>query len=251
VVYVKKCFPHSMSTPEEAFTGNKPDVSHFKIFGSSVYVHLTKNARNKQELTAKVGIFVGYTETPHNYCVYFPNYKMIVMRQDIKFDEGKAMHLSLEREIDLHVEEELLVPKDESQDVDQPHEEVHGVEEATHEDPSIRNGLKQAPQSWYTRIDSYFTELGFTKSEADANLYQIVVDGRILIIVLYVDDLILTGDEKLIHSCNEDLTKEFEIKDMGLLHYFLGLKIWQRDGQPFVFQGKYTREILGKFHMDG
>ena len=45
---------------------------------------------------------------------------MNVMRQDIKFDEGKAMRLSLERELDLHVEEELLVPKDESLDVDQP-----------------------------------------------------------------------------------------------------------------------------------
>jgi hypothetical protein len=70
-------------------------------------------------------------------------------------------------------------------------------------------GLKQAPRAWYTRIDSYFIGLGFTKSEADANLYQIVVEGKLLIIVLYVDDLILTGDEQLIH-------------DLGLLHYFLG-----------------------------
>jgi hypothetical protein len=42
----------------------------------------------------------------------------------------------------LHAEEELLVLKDESQDVDQPHKEVHGVEEATHVEPSIRNGRK-------------------------------------------------------------------------------------------------------------
>jgi hypothetical protein len=88
-------------------------------------------------------------------------------------------------------------------------------------------GLKQAPHAWYTRIDNYFTGLGFTKSEADANLYQIVVEGKILIISLYVDDLILTGDEQLIHSCKDDLAKEFEMKDLGLLHYFLGLEIWQ------------------------
>ena len=88
-------------------------------------------------------------------------------------------------------------------------------------------GLKQAPRAWYTRIDSYFTGLGFTKSEVDANLYQIVVEGKLLIIFLYVDDLILTGDEKLIHSFKDDLEKEFEMKDMGLLHYFLGLEIWQ------------------------
>ena len=86
-------------------------------------------------------------------------------------------------------------------------------------------GLKQAPHAWYTWIDSYFTGLGFTKSEADANLYQIVVEGKLLIIVLYVDDLILTGDEQLIHSCKEDLAKEFEMKDLGLLNYFLGLEI--------------------------
>ena len=86
-------------------------------------------------------------------------------------------------------------------------------------------GLKQAPRAWYTRIDSYFTRLGFTESEADANLYQIVVEGKLLIIVLYVDDLILTGDEQLIHSCKVGLAKEFEMKDLCLLHYFLGLEI--------------------------
>jgi hypothetical protein len=80
---------------------------------------------------------------------------------------------------------------------------------------------------------------------------KLVVEGKLLIIVLYVDDLILTGDEKLIHSFKEDLAKEFEMKDIGLLHYFLGLEIWQRDGEIFVSQGKYAREILGKFHMEG
>ena len=86
-------------------------------------------------------------------------------------------------------------------------------------------GLKQAPCAWYTQIDNYFIGLGFTKSETNANLYQIVVEGELLIIVLYVEDLILTGDEQLIHSCKEDLAKEFEMKDMGILHYFLGLEI--------------------------
>jgi hypothetical protein len=92
--------------------------------------------------------------------------------------------------------------------------------------------------------------LGFTKSEADANLYHILVEGKLLIIVLYVDDLILTGDEKLIRSCKEDLAREFEMKDMGLMHYFLGLEVWQGDGELFVSQGKYANEILQRFCMD-
>ena len=68
-----------MSTPEEAFTGKKSDVSHFKIFGSSVYVHVTKNTRKKLKSTAEVGIFLGYIETPHNYRVYFQNSRLTVV----------------------------------------------------------------------------------------------------------------------------------------------------------------------------
>jgi len=47
-----------------------------------------------------------------------------------------------------------------------------------------------------------------------------------LIIVLCVDDLIITSDEKLIKSCKEDLATKFEMKDMGLMHYFLGIEVW-------------------------
>ena len=83
--------------------------------------------------------------------------------------------------------------------------------------------LKQETCAWYTRIENYYTRMGFTKSEADANLYHIVVEGKLFIIVLYVDDLIVTVDENIINSCKEDLAREFEMKDMGLMHYFLGL----------------------------
>ena len=81
---------------------------------------------------------MGYTETPHNYRVYFPDSRKTGVRRDIKFHEEKAMKCLLEREPHLHADEELLVPKDELQDVDQPQEEVHGVEETTHAAPTIR-----------------------------------------------------------------------------------------------------------------
>eukprot|EP00253_Pinus_taeda_P024908 PITA_24908 len=111
-------------------------------------------------------------------------------------------------------------------------------------------GLKQAPCAWYIEINSYFTELGFTKSETDANLYHIMVEGKPLIIVLYVDDQNLTGDDQLIKSCKEDLAREFEMKDMGLMHYFLSMEVWLKDGEVFVSQGKYANEILKRFHME-
>jgi len=76
-----------------------------------------------------------------------------------------------------------------------------------------------------------------------------VVEGKLLIIILYVDDLILTGDEKMVKYCKEDLAREFEMKDLGLMHYFLGMEVWLGDDELFVSHGKYVNEILKKFHM--
>jgi hypothetical protein len=63
------------------------------------------------------------------------------------------MQLSLEREIDLHAEEELLIPKDEPLDVDQPQDDIHGVEESTHAEPSIINGRKHTTEDDRLRLD--------------------------------------------------------------------------------------------------
>jgi hypothetical protein len=109
-------------------------------------------------------------------------------------------------------------------------------------------GLKQAPRAWYSRIDNYLREMGFQRSEVDPNLYFLT--GEVpLILVLYVDDLFLTGDEQLIAECKGNLAAEFEMKDLGLMHYFLGLEVWQQDGRFFLGQGKYTVEILRRFRM--
>eukprot|EP00253_Pinus_taeda_P025672 PITA_25672 len=92
--------------------------------------------------------------------------------------------------------------------------------------------------------------MGFTKSEADPNLYFIVIGEEPLILVLYVDDLVITGAEGLIEHCKRDLATEFEMKDIGLMHYFLGLEVWQEEGHFFLGQGKYIVDILSRFHME-
>jgi hypothetical protein len=68
--------------------------------------------------------------------------------------------------------------------------------------------------------------LGFEKSEADPNLYFIVVGEDPLIFLLYVDDLFITGEKTLINNCKESLASEFEMIDIRLMHYFLGLEVW-------------------------
>ena len=64
--------------------------------------------------------------------------------------------------------------------------------------------------------------LGFTKSKADSNLYYKVEGDRPVILLLYVDDLFVTGEEALISETKKKLSSEFEMKDLGLMHYFLG-----------------------------
>jgi hypothetical protein len=110
-------------------------------------------------------------------------------------------------------------------------------------------GLKQAPRAWYGRIDSFLMSLGFTKSKVDSNLYFKVMNDEPVVLLLYVDDLFLTGEENLITDCKRKLVAEFEMKDLGPMHYFLGLEVWQSPEKIFLNQGKYAVEILKKFDM--
>ena len=88
--------------------------------------------------------------------------------------------------------------------------------------------MKKDSRAWYGKIDSFLTSLGFTKSKGDPNLYFKVMNDEPVILLLYVGDSFLTGEEKLITNCKKKLAVEFEIKDLGSMHYFLGLEVWQQ-----------------------
>jgi hypothetical protein len=110
-------------------------------------------------------------------------------------------------------------------------------------------GLKQAPRAWYGRIDSFLMILGFTKSKSDPNLYLKIVDDGPVILLLYVDNIFLIGEENFITYCKKKLVAKFEMKDLGLMHYFLGLEAWHSLKEIFLNQGKYVVEILMRFDM--
>ena len=94
--------------------------------------------------------------------------------------------------------------------------------------------MKQAPKAWYAHIDSYLVKLGFIRINADLNLYFRAVQGMSLILVLYVDNLFMTGSDPLMIECKRELVSKFEMKDLGLIHYFLGLEVWKRSGRIFL-----------------
>eukprot|EP00253_Pinus_taeda_P013959 PITA_13959 len=89
-------------------------------------------------------------------------------------------------------------------------------------------GLKQAPRAWYAKMDSFLLESGFSRCHSDNTVYTKKVGKSLIILVLYVDDLILTGsDPNLINHVKSSLKKKFEMTDIGHLHYFLGLQVLQ------------------------
>ncbi|KAK4380842.1 Retrovirus-related Pol polyprotein from transposon RE1 [Sesamum angolense] len=112
-------------------------------------------------------------------------------------------------------------------------------------------GLKQAPRAWYSRIDQYFMDRGFWKSLSEPTLYIKSQGNDTLIVSLYVDDLIYTGNnEKMIQDFKENMMKTFEMSDLGLMHFFLGIEINQEKKGIFICQRKYTETLLKKFKME-
>ena len=112
-------------------------------------------------------------------------------------------------------------------------------------------GLKQAPRAWYSRIDEHLLNLSFVKSLSEATLYIKQKDNDILIVSLYVDDLLVTGNnELLVEEFKHEMMNVFEMTDLGLMTYFLGMEVKQSQNEVFICQKKYAKEILKKFQME-
>jgi hypothetical protein len=105
--------------------------------------------------------------------------------------------------------------------------------------------LKQGLRAWYNKIDSYLMRNGFSKSDGEPTLYMKASNGNVLIIVLYVDDLIFTrNDKNLIVEFKEAMKSVFEMTDLDLLKYFLGIEVKQMQYDIFISQDKYDNHIL-------
>ena len=89
-------------------------------------------------------------------------------------------------------------------------------------------GLKQALRACYTKMDSFLLGTNFFRCHSNPNVYTKKVENHLIILVLYVDDIILTGsDPKLITHVKSSLKKNFEMSNLRHLHYFLGLQVLQ------------------------
>ncbi|GMP81639.1 hypothetical protein CsSME_00036279 [Camellia sinensis var. sinensis] len=114
-------------------------------------------------------------------------------------------------------------------------------------------GLKQSPRAWFERFGKAVISCGFSQSQADHTIfYKHSKNNKIAILIVYVDDIILTGnDEAELAALKEKLAKEFHIKDLGALKYFLGMEFARSKEGIFVNQRKYVLDLFGETGMLG
>ena len=100
-------------------------------------------------------------------------------------------------------------------------------------------------------VDSFLLATSFSRCHSDNTVYTKTVDGHLIFLVLYVDDLILTSsDPKLISHVKYSLKKKLDMIDLGYLHYFLGLQVLQSKEGISLSQSKYACNLLCQFHME-
>jgi hypothetical protein len=107
------------------------------------------------------------------------------------------------------------------------------------------HGLKQAPRDWFERFISIIKDVGFPSSDHDPALFIHTSPKGRTILLLYVDDLLITGDDsEHISQVKKHLSKEFQMSDLGPLSYFLGIEVLQTRKGFYLSQSKYIQQLL-------
>ena len=113
--------------------------------------------------------------------------------------------------------------------------------------------LKQAPRAWYHKLSIALQQLGFKPTKSDVSLFTKVTLSTTTYILIYVSDIIVTGSSPTyIIELIQHLNSSFALKDIGPLHYFLGIEVSHTtDGGLFLSQAKYVNDLLQKAQMNG
>jgi histone deacetylase 1/2 len=107
--------------------------------------------------------------------------------------------------------------------------------------------LKQALRAWFAKLSSKLQELGFLASKADTSLFIFNKSGIIIFVLVYVDDIIVTSSSnKAIASLLQDLSSSFALKDLGDLHFFLGIEVKKFSQGIGLTQEKYALDLINR-----
>ncbi|GKD07441.1 retrovirus-related pol polyprotein from transposon TNT 1-94 [Tanacetum coccineum] len=104
---------------------------------------------------------------------------------------------------------------------------------------------EQANRQWFNKLTTFLLSLGFLQSYADTLLFTFSKGTCFLALLIYVDDILLTGNDKtMIQTIHQQLDKQFGIKDLGSLYYYLGIEILHNNKDLVMTQRKYALDLL-------
>ena len=109
-------------------------------------------------------------------------------------------------------------------------------------------GLKQAPRNWYQNINSFIESRGFKQSVLDNCLYINKTDDHITLISLYVDDILIAGsDLEYIQQLKSEFSSQYDMKDLGRVEQYLGMRITWVDNDIIIDQQSYVSDLVSRF----
>ncbi|KAG6423988.1 hypothetical protein SASPL_114397 [Salvia splendens] len=244
-------------------TKNLPKELSVEAVACAVYLSNrspTKSTRSKLDDKSKPFIFIGYDSNTNGYKLYDPTSQKTVISRDMEFDEQRVCDFGSDNDF-------TFIPPF----GDQRTGEQTGEEQQEHTTPptSHTSAVRSSPPSFLNeratertrsldgvyedteRIDKYLEDNGFTKFPHKHALYVKSKGNDILIVCLYVDDLIFIGNNpSMFEEFKKAMTEEFEMTCIGLMAYYLGLEVKQREYGVFITQEHYAKEILKKFKME-
>jgi hypothetical protein len=111
-------------------------------------------------------------------------------------------------------------------------------------------GLKQSPRAWFGRFTYMVTEYGMRRTSSDHSLFYRHSDAGCIILVVYVDDIVITGSDSAgITGLRKFLQSKFQTKDLGRLNYFLGIEVARSKKGIYISQRKYTLDLINDTKM--
>jgi len=111
--------------------------------------------------------------------------------------------------------------------------------------------LEQAPRLWFFKLSDTLQRMGFHASKSDYSLFVKFWSMNTLLVLVYVDDIIIKrSSSAIIQDFINGLQQQFALKDLGRLHYFLGIEVsWLSDRGFHLSQAKYIIDLLQKANM--
>ena len=111
-------------------------------------------------------------------------------------------------------------------------------------------GLKQAPRAWYNRLSKFLIFIGFQASKVDTSLFTLSLDGAMIYLLVYVDDILLTGSNSaLLHRLITLLQIEFKFRDLDFVHFFLDIEVKLATMGILLSRHKYALDIIQRAGM--